>query len=334
MSDVVSDGTTRTLGWNPGIREMVYARLMARDRVHERRLKLAMGLHPIMFTDALDRLRVRMTDARAMHSDARGGAFIPLAEEELALLERAIDQCVERGQFVHCNADPALTGLLAPLRANYVTGHTILAGEHFRTHARLLWRNLLYTAELHAMPAHRICVPGSPPNYVAVLPWRAALIAGEVCRGMGVQDVWHLGCARDEQTLACTAYYEERAKDSTRTKPHFIMEPMLASGGTLMHVIERLRIAGVPLGNIVIISVVAAPEGVDRILHTYPEVRIVTVALDSHIDHDGYITGVGLGDFGDLAMDGVDEAYAQKHWITTGLLTEEQARIVLERTHR
>ncbi|MDO8621927.1 MAG: hypothetical protein Q7R80_01735, partial [bacterium] len=57
-------------------------------------------------------------------------------------------------------------------------------------------------------------------------------------------------------------------------------------------------------------------------------------ALDERLDRKGYITGPGLGDFGDLAFGDLTTEYAEEHWVKPELLTREQAAIILERMQR
>lgn len=315
--------------------DAVVTALRVRDARRARRTEHGVTLGAPAYTEALDELRVRMARARHVLPVRRTSAFSPLSEDELALLERAIAGYEREGRFTDGNTDESCTALLAPLRANFLAGREVLSGEEFRSGARALFALVLERAITAAVPTNGLAQAlRAPPPLVFVLPWRAALIAGEVARAFSIAYFWHLGCARDEESPACTSYYEDAPPLPTRSAPHIIAEPMLATGGTLTYVIERLRAGGVAPERMVIACAIAAPEGVDRILHTYPGIRIVAGALDSHLDQKGYIEGPGLGDFGDLAMRGVDSVYARAHWVTPGLLTDEQADIVLKRCER
>lgn len=322
---------------DPAAIEQVYARLQERDRTRqERRIAVLgmMGKSPQEFTDELDRLRVRMADlADPVLAAKRGSPFADLAERELTLLEGALLRYEDAGRFMHRNGVVEDTRALAVLRANHVAGSAVVSGDAFRAVAVPFLGRCLTEAAAFADERQRMeRMPILPPRVVVVLPWRAALLAAEAAQVLGVEHFWHLGVARNEDTLVPMVYHERCANADTRKHLHVIVEPMLATGGTLGTVIERLRTRGVPTAKIVVASVVAAPEGVDRLLHRYADLRIVTAALDLALDARGYITGPGLGDFGDLAMDGVDAAYIARHWVQPGLITEQEATLILRRT--
>jgi uracil phosphoribosyltransferase len=75
-----------------------------------------------------------------------------------------------------------------------------------------------------------------------------------------------------------------------------LLDPMLATGGTSSHALDRLRAAGAQ--DVVLVCLVAAPEGVERVRNDHPEVPIVIGALDERLNDVGYIVP-GLGDAGD-----------------------------------
>jgi uracil phosphoribosyltransferase len=80
-----------------------------------------------------------------------------------------------------------------------------------------------------------------------------------------------------------------------------VADPMLATGSTLRAVLDHVTAAGASPDRIVVLSAVAAPEGLTRLTASHPAVRRVTVAVDSHLDDDGYIIP-GLGDAGDRSF--------------------------------
>ncbi|MFB6169479.1 MAG: uracil phosphoribosyltransferase [Haloferacaceae archaeon] len=80
-----------------------------------------------------------------------------------------------------------------------------------------------------------------------------------------------------------------------------VADPMLATGSTLRAVLDHVVAAGASPDRTVVLSAVAAPEGLDRLADSYPEVRRVTVAIDDGLDDDGFIVP-GLGDAGDRAF--------------------------------
>lgn len=107
--------------------------------------------------------------------------------------------------------------------------------------------------------------------------------------------VGHLGMARDETTLEPMAYLQKLPKDLD-AGPVILVDPMLATGGSACAAISLLREAGAD--DLRMICLVAAPEGVGRLLEADPGVRIYAAALDERLDERGYIVP-GLGDAGD-----------------------------------
>jgi uracil phosphoribosyltransferase len=107
--------------------------------------------------------------------------------------------------------------------------------------------------------------------------------------------VGFVGLARDEKTAIASEYYWKLPKIT----PHsvvIITDPMLATGGTILHVLRK--IAKEPAKAIRIVCVVAAPEGIKAVHKEFPNVEIFTAALDDHLNDKKYIVP-GLGDFGD-----------------------------------
>jgi uracil phosphoribosyltransferase len=107
--------------------------------------------------------------------------------------------------------------------------------------------------------------------------------------------VWHLGIFRDESTLQPVTYYKRLPGSSTRAVA-YLLDPMLATGGSAVRGCDLLREAGV--GTIKLISLIAAPEGVERLAAAHPDVPIHVAAVDQRLNEVGYIVP-GLGDAGD-----------------------------------
>ena len=110
--------------------------------------------------------------------------------------------------------------------------------------------------------------------------------------GAGVSVV---GFARNEETLEAENYYEKLVKD-IKHKTVIVIDPMLATGGTLDATLDLLKKTGCK--KIKGIFLVAAPEGIARIEQKHPEVDIFVAAIDDHLNDQGYILP-GLGDAGD-----------------------------------
>ncbi len=107
--------------------------------------------------------------------------------------------------------------------------------------------------------------------------------------------VGHIGLYRDEKTLEPQFYYFKIPKHS-KNRHFFICDPMLATGGSSLETINRLKAEGIK--KITLICVVAAPEGIKRITKAHPDVPIYTASLDRQLNKQGYIMP-GLGDAGD-----------------------------------
>ena len=106
-----------------------------------------------------------------------------------------------------------------------------------------------------------------------------------------------IGMYRDEETLKPHEYFVKLPNDITE-RQLFIVDPMLATGGSAMMAIEALKKRGCSEKNMKFACLVAAPEGVKAVRETYPDVDIYAAGLDDHLNKDGYIVP-GLGDAGD-----------------------------------
>jgi uracil phosphoribosyltransferase len=109
-------------------------------------------------------------------------------------------------------------------------------------------------------------------------------------------DVGMVGMARDEQTLQPVTYIDRLPATVDPARPVYVLDPMLATGGSLCAVGALLTDRGVTAATV--LSILAAPEGVKRINEELPTWRIVTAAIDDHLNEHGFIVP-GLGDAGD-----------------------------------
>ena len=105
----------------------------------------------------------------------------------------------------------------------------------------------------------------------------------------------HIGLARNERTLLPEPYYFKAPPD-LGNKEVIVLDPMLATGGSLIEAIRALQQAGAR--HFRIACLVAAPEGVAAVEERFPEIPIFTAALDRCLNEKGYILP-GLGDAGD-----------------------------------
>jgi uracil phosphoribosyltransferase len=107
--------------------------------------------------------------------------------------------------------------------------------------------------------------------------------------------VGHLGLQRDEETHTPRGYFE-RLPANLADAHVFVLDPMLATGGSAVHALDRLVEVGAR--RLRLVCLVAAPEGVAAVRERHPEVPIWTAALDRELDERAYIRP-GLGDAGD-----------------------------------
>jgi uracil phosphoribosyltransferase len=107
--------------------------------------------------------------------------------------------------------------------------------------------------------------------------------------------VGHLGLYRDHDSLVPVPYYRN-FPPLLDQRIVFVLDPMLATGGSASEAVRQLKAAGAK--NITLCSVIAAPEGITRLQADHPDLRIVVCALDRELNDKAYILP-GLGDAGD-----------------------------------
>jgi uracil phosphoribosyltransferase len=146
-------------------------------------------------------------------------------------------------------------------------------------------------------PLERTTAERIPGKKVAVCPILRA--------GMGMLDgvlslipvarVGFIGLYRNEETLEPVEYYVKLPADIAE-RDVLLLDPMLATGNSTAHAVDVLKRAGAT--RISLVSLIAAPEGVERIRTAHPDVDVVVASIDSHLNENGYIVP-GLGDAGD-----------------------------------
>src|SRR5271165_4472007 len=137
------------------------------------------------------------------------------------------------------------------------------------------------------------------PLIVPVLRAGIGMLDG-MTRLLPMASVGFVGMVRDEESLVASTYAERLPADLTGREV-FVLDPMLATGGTLEVVIRML--AGRGAAGVTAICLLAAPEGIGRMAAAFPDdepvpVRVVTAAVDARLNEKGYIVP-GLGDAGD-----------------------------------
>ena len=177
--------------------------------------------------------------------------------------------------------------------------------EQFRHHLLQLTRIMAYLVfnQLHVQTVSVTTplgesAPGAvlarPPVLVPVLRAGLGMVEGLIDLVPGAV-VSHLGLYRDEKTLTPKPYYKN-FPESARLWPFFILDPMLATGGSAIEAIDYLRSEGAE--EIVLVSIISAVSGIERVFLHHPSVPIFTCAVDEKLNERGYILP-GLGDAGD-----------------------------------
>lgn len=152
-------------------------------------------------------------------------------------------------------------------------------------------RSVSVATPLEETQAQRLATP------VTIVPiLRAGIgMADGVSLLMPEARVGHIGLYRDEDSLDPVSYYCKLPEDIGHG-PVFLVDPMLATGGSAVAAVEELRAHGCE--DIRLVCLVAAPEGVMAVHAADPEVLVFTAALDRTLNDIGYILP-GLGDAGD-----------------------------------
>ena len=148
----------------------------------------------------------------------------------------------------------------------------------------------LYTPVARTV-GHRLA---NPPLLVPVL--RAGLGMVDAAQAlMPEAQIGFVGLARDEQTHRPIPYMES-LPESLAERPVFVLDPMLATGGSMVHTIRLLTGRGA--GDVTAICALAAPEGLEHLRAIGLPVRVVTASVDERLNDSAFIVP-GLGDAGD-----------------------------------
>jgi uracil phosphoribosyltransferase len=135
---------------------------------------------------------------------------------------------------------------------------------------------------------------GKKLTVVPILRAGLGMVEGVVRLMPGVR-VGHIGLYRDHDTLEPVDYYF-KIPPEPEARDFILLDPMLATGGSASAAVTSLKRQGAT--RVRFMCLVAAPEGVQRLLDDHPDVRVYTAALDRELNDQGYILP-GLGDAGD-----------------------------------
>ncbi len=108
--------------------------------------------------------------------------------------------------------------------------------------------------------------------------------------------VGHIGMYRDEETLQPVEYLFKYPKDTEKDTYNIIIDPMLATGGSAIAAIEKLKEKGIE--NLKFVALLGSQYAIDKITEKHPDVEIFIAAIDPELNENGYIVP-GLGDAGD-----------------------------------
>jgi len=137
------------------------------------------------------------------------------------------------------------------------------------------------------------------------IPGKKIAVCPILRAGMGMLDgvlslipvarVGFIGLYRNEETLQPVEYYVKLPAD-VADRDVILLDPMLATGNSTAHAVKLVKDAGAT--SVRLISIIAAPEGIENIQQQHPDVQIVVAAIDRGLNEKGYIVP-GLGDAGD-----------------------------------
>ncbi|BAQ66898.1 uracil phosphoribosyltransferase [Geminocystis sp. NIES-3709] len=142
-----------------------------------------------------------------------------------------------------------------------------------------------------------------PNTSIVMVPiLRAGLTLWEGCQTLlPLALTYHLGLVRNEETLEATCYLNKLPKKFAPNTHIIILDPMLATGGSIMFAMEEIVKRGGNPDFIRIISVVSAPPALQKLSANYPSLNIYTAMIDEQVNDSGYIVP-GLGDAGDRSF--------------------------------
>lgn len=113
--------------------------------------------------------------------------------------------------------------------------------------------------------------------------------------------VGFIGLQRDEKTAIAHMYFK-KLPTITRNDRVLLLDPMIATGGSAISAVKSILAEGVPEEHILLVSIIAAPEGIDEIKQAYPAMTVQPLQVDEQLNTKKFIVP-GLGDYGDRYFD-------------------------------
>ncbi len=183
----------------------------------------------------------------------------------------------------------------------------------FKTAMKELGKWLTYEAARYWLPTLEAAVetPVAPAPVTLIHP-QAEIVAIPILRAglsllEGAQEVittnsiYHLGYKRDEKGLEASCYLNNLPAEFSEETRVLLLDPMLATGGTIMAAMTEVVKRGVNPANIRIVSTVAAPPALQALSQAYEGLQVYTAIIDQELNDKGYIVP-GLGDAGDRSF--------------------------------
>ena len=183
----------------------------------------------------------------------------------------------------------------------------------FKSAMKELGRWLTYEASRYWLPTQAAGVktplastsatfinPEVPTAVVPILRAGLALLDGAQDL-LPLASVYHLGLSRNEETLQASCYLNKLPDKFDPETRVIILEPMMATGGSIMFAMQELTSRGANPEYMRIVSVVVAPPALQQLSEKYPQLQIFTAIIDEGLNDKGYIVP-GLGDAGDRAF--------------------------------
>jgi uracil phosphoribosyltransferase len=188
------------------------------------------------------------------------------------------------------------------------------SSEIFRTAVQKIAQILFYKATKN-LPTDKIIIetPMMSTQAEIIAPDAEIIIAPILRAGLVFSDaaleilpqakIHHIGLYRDEETLKPVPYYNNLPESFKSPEKTFIylLDPMLATGGSALAAIKLFAEMNVPEKNITFVSLISSPEGIEKVRSKFKNINIVTASLDKGLNDVGYILP-GLGDAGDRAF--------------------------------
>ncbi len=305
----------------------------AAEATRAQRLAKAMTLNPESFTSELNRVQKAIMVAGLQSRAERKTPFRSLEEADLGILYCYIEAEKSAGRiFVLSDQQPSIHKSLDLLRMELRCGRQVIAGSTYR--------NVMYQVlkSAHSPIQQWAEDMRSYLKHIRrrahVVAWRSALVWANALRDSGVNVFWHADVARDEETLAPMMRFASIPSTIKEEVIIHVADQMLATCGSQTAMVNSLIAAGVPEEHIVIMAMIAAPEGLCALRTRFPKTLITTLTMDGRLDERGYITEPGAGDVGDHSFPAHErpyDTYVQNNLVAQGIISPEHAVRLLTR---